>query len=181
MALNDHVIPYGLRDVKLTPINGDGSLGDPVDLPAGRTMSFTESEDFSELRGDDRVITSRGNGPSVTGDLEGGGISFDAWKTLSGGAVVSSGATPAEKKTFTKKATDSRPFFKAEGQAISDSGGDFHIVLYRCRATGDLTGTLADGEFLLHGASFTAFADPANSDKVYDFVANETAVAIVTS
>ena len=40
--------PFGLRDVKLTPFTDETTeaLGTAVDLPASRTLSFTEAEDF---------------------------------------------------------------------------------------------------------------------------------------
>jgi hypothetical protein len=87
--------------------------------------------------------------------------------------------TPAQVTTFTKKVTDDRPYFKAEGQAISDSGGDFHAVLYRCRASEGLEGELADGSFWLTSASGVAL--PAlltgKTDVLYEFILNETAVS----
>jgi hypothetical protein len=176
------VIPFGLRDVKLSPRNSDGTYGTSVDLPAARTMSFEESEDFEELTGDDKVVASRGKGPSVSWELEGGGISFAAYKVMAGGTITTTGTTPAIKMTYTKKVTDARPEFKAEGQAISDSGGDFHTVLYRCKASDSLKGSMEYGSFWLTGASGTAIAVPStdltNADKIYDFVGNETAVAI---
>src|SRR5690606_8311548 len=124
-------LPYGLRDVKITPYEDAGAttLGDAVDLPNARTFSFSEAEEFTELRGDDKVVTTRGQGASVEWDLEAGGLSFDALKVLAGGTVVESGVAPNTVRTFTKKVTDSRPFFQVEGQVISDSGGDVHCVL----------------------------------------------------
>ena len=49
-------LPFGLRDVKLTPVSAAGVLGTSVDLPNGRTMSWEESEDFTTLRGDDKDV-----------------------------------------------------------------------------------------------------------------------------
>lgn len=170
-------LPYGLRDVKLTPIAGDGSLGVAVDLPNSRTFSFSEAEDFEELRGDDKVVARRGKGPSVEWELEAGGISLAAYVVLNGGTLTTTGVTPNVVNTYSKKATDARPYFQAEGQAISESGGDFHVVLYRCKATGSLEGELSDGAFWLTSASGSADGDPT-TDVIYDFVENETATAI---
>jgi hypothetical protein len=58
-------LPYGLRDVKLTPYSdASGSVlgATVIDLPNSRTLSFSETEEFEELRGDDRVVTTRGRG-----------------------------------------------------------------------------------------------------------------------
>lgn len=185
MPLTVIPLPYGLRDVKLTPYTTDAAttLGTPsVDLPNARTFSFAEAEEFTELRGDDKVVTTRGQGASVEWDLESGGISFEALKTIAGGAIVETGTTPNMKKTFTKKVTDGRPFFKVEGQSISDSGGDVHCVLDRCRLTGNIEGEFADSEFFLTGASGVALPSlisaGSRTDILYEFVQNETATAI---
>lgn len=169
-------LPYGLRDVKVTPLTGE-TLGTPVDLPNGRTFSFEENEDFEELRGDDKVVAQRGQGATVSWELESGGISLEAYAVMNGGLVTSSGTTPAQVKTYSKKSTDSKPRFQVEGQSISESGGDFHCLLYNCKATESLSGEMSDGAFWLTSASGTAIGR-ASDDKVYDFVQNETAVAI---
>jgi hypothetical protein len=178
-------LPYGLRDVKLTPYsNAAGTtLGTVVvDLPNARTFSFSESEDFEELRGDDRVVTTRGKGAVVDWDLEAGGLPLDAWKALSGGIITDSGTTPAKKRTYRKTGRSGRPWFGVEGQVISDSGGDVHAILYRCRATDTLEGEFGDGAFFLTSGSGQALPllDDTN-DVLYDIVQNETAVPIGTT
>lgn len=181
MAIAANALPFGLRDVKLTPIAADGTLGTQVDLPAARTFSFSETEDFESLEGDDITIGSHGKGPIVEWELEGGGISLAAWKVLSGGTSATSGVTPATKNTYTKLVTDARPYFQVEGQAISDSGGDYHCVVYRCKADGDLEANMENGSFLLTSASGKGYGDTVGAtptNKLYDFVQNETAAAI---
>lgn len=182
MALPSTALPYGMREVKLTPYTTEAAttLGTGVLLPASQKLTFSESESFQQLRGDDIVQASRGSGPEVSWDLEAGGISLEAYVILAGGATVASGTTPAEVNTFTKMATDSRPYFKAEGRAISDNGGDFHVVLYKCKCTGDIGGEFADGTFMLTSASGEAFSATltGSEGKLYEFIHNETAVAI---
>lgn len=180
MALAE-TLPYGLRDVKLTAYTNSNTLAaTSVDLPNSRTLSFEEAEDFEELRGDDKVVATRGKGASVNWSLESGGISLEAYQTMAGGTITSSGTTPAQKKTYQKKVTDARPEFKAEGQAISESGGDFHVVLYRCKVSGNLSGSLGDGAFWLTACDGTALPSrlTGSVDALYDFVQNEQAVAI---
>lgn len=175
-------LPYGLRDVKLTPYTDAGAttLGTALDLPNSRTFSFSEAEEFTELRGDDKVVTTRGKGAQVEWDLEAGGLSLDILKALAGGTITETGTTPAQKRTFTKKVTDARPFFQIEGQAISDSGGDMHCVLPRCRVTGNIEGEFSDGNFFLTSGSGVALPSlvTGEEDTLYEFVQNETAVAI---
>lgn len=175
-------LPYGLRDVKLTPYTNSTTLaGTTVDLPNARTFSFEEAEEFQELRGDDKVVATRGSGASVSWELESGGISLEAYQTMNGGTITATGTTPAQVKTYKKLATDSRPEFKVEGQAISESGGDFHVILYRCKASGSLSGELADGSFWLTSASGSAMPSriTAKVDTLYEFVQNETSVPLV--
>jgi hypothetical protein len=176
VALTTVPLPYGLRDLKVRT-NTNGTPGTSVDFPNARTLSFEEAEDFEELRGDDQVVAQRGKGPTVNWDLEGGGISLDALVVIAGGAVTTSGTTPNQKKTYSKLGSDVRPTFQIEGQALSESGGDFHTLIYRCKVTDTISGELADGAFWLTGASGSGIGD-YTTNKLYDFVQNETAAAI---
>jgi hypothetical protein len=182
MPMTNTPLPFGLRDVKLTPYT-DGAattLGTPVDLPNARTLSFTETEEFEELRGDDKVVASHGSGPGVEWELEAGGASFEAVRVMYGGTITESGTTPAQKKTYSKSVTDQRGYFKIEGQSISDSGGDFHCVIYKAKATDNLSGEMGDGSFWLTGASGVGLGSTATAsiDKVWEWIQNETATAI---
>lgn len=179
MALPSSALPFGLRDVKLTPYLADGTTLDSankVDLPASRVFSFKDTEDFEQLEGDDTTVASHGKGTVVEWELEGGGISLAVWKILSGGTTTASGVSPNAKSTYSKSITDSRPYFHVEGQAISDSGGDFHTVVYRCKADGDLEANHENGNFLLTSASGKGYGNAAG--KLYDFAHNETITPI---
>lgn len=181
MALASKALPFGMRQIRLTPLSADGvTPGAAVTLPASRKLTFAEAEDFEELRGDDVVQASHGSGPHVEWDLESGGISLDAYAVMAGGAVVASGVSPNAKKTYTKLETDSRPYFKVEGRSISDNGGDFHVLIYRAKADSSLEGELADSSFWLTSASGKGYGslEVAPLGKVYDFIHNETAVVI---
>ena len=82
--------------------------------------------------------------------------------------------------SVTRPASDPRLFRVTFTQAISESGGDFHVILYKCKATDGVEGELSDGAFWLTSASGTAIGRTSD-DNVYDFVENETATAIDTS
>lgn len=182
MALAEYAIPFGLRQVKLVPLDnaGDEVDAEAVFLPASRTFSFAEAEDFETLEGDDRTIASHGAGPTVDWELEGGGISLAAWKVLSGGAVVSSGVSPAAIKTYTKLTSDARPYFNVYGRAISDNGGDFETQVKRCKADSSLEGNLENGSFLLTSASGKGYGDESTGE-LYKFIHRETAVPLTIS
>lgn len=173
-------LPYGLRDVKVYTLTAAGVKGTAVDLPNSRVLSFEEAEDFEELRGDDKVVTARGKGATMSWELESGGISLEALAVINGGTVTSTGTTPSQVKTYKKLVTDQRPEFFAEGQALSESGGDFHAVLYRLKATGGVKGELGDGVFFLTQCSGDGYGSKATGkvDVLYELVQNETAAAI---
>lgn len=174
--LDDPALPYGLRDIKLTPIFSDGSLGTPVDLPVAQTLSFSEAEDFEELRGDDRLVAVHGKGATVEFNLEAGGISFEAWQVMTSGNLTEVGVTPTQTKSLTKKTTQSRPYFRIEGQSINDVDGDTHVVIYKAKVTGNLEGEFADGGFFITKCSGKALGD--DNDNLYTFTWNESLVGI---
>lgn len=183
MALTTIPLPFGIRDIKITPytdLTATVLAGASIDLPNGRTLSFAEAEDFEELRGDDRLVASHGSGPQVEWELESGGVSFEAVRAMYGGTITETGVTPNQVKTLRKLVTDQRPYFRVEGQAISDSGGDLHCVIYRCKATDNLSGEFTDGAFFLTGASGVGMANlvSGQTDRVWDWVQNETITAI---
>lgn len=180
-------LPFGLRDIKLIPyttLAADVLDDAMVDLPFARTLSFTEAEDFEDLRGDDQLVTSHGSGANVEWELESGGISLEAWAVLSGGTVTVSGTGVTMVKTFRKRVTDQKPFFMIIGQSISDSGGDFHVIIYRAKVTDSLEGSFEDQSFFLTSGSGNGYGswrlDPADEfGVVYDFVQHATITAIV--
>jgi hypothetical protein len=182
-------IPYGLRDVQLIqyPTLDALTFGSVLtDLPIARTFSFNDTEEYEDLRGDDKLQTSHGQGASVEWELESGGISFAAYAVLAGGVVISTGITPNQINRFRKKSLDTRPFFVTIGRAVNDNGGDFQSVIWRCRSTGNVEGELGDGEFLIPSVSGKGFPCLVSglvnateiNDSVYDFVQRETAGTI---
>jgi len=181
MALTTVPLPFGLRDVKLYPVDINGTrLSVGVDLPASRVFSFKDTQEFTPLEGDDVTYASHGGITTVDWELESGGIPFEAYKIMAGGTITSSGTTPNQKKVYSKLATDERPYFDVEGQAISDSGGDVHGLVYRVKAEGDLEGKFENGQFSLLSASGKGYGR-LDTGQLYDFVQNETITPIVTS
>lgn len=178
-------LPFGLRDVKITPYTDATATvlaGSRIDLPNSQTFSFAEAEEFEQLRGDDSLVATHGAGPIVNWQLEAGGLSMEAVQAMYGGTITLTGTTPNQVKRLRKLKNDLRPYFKVEGQMISDSGGDLHAVLWRCKATDDLSGEWADGKFFITGASgqgLGCLIAGADINTVWDWVQNETASAIV--
>jgi hypothetical protein len=181
MPLSDTSLPYGIRDIKVARLKADGTPDVLIDLPNAQTMSFSEAEDFEELRGDDKVVARRGKGPNIEFELDAGGINLAAAVVMNGGAVVETGTTGSMVRTYRKKDTDSKPYFYAVGQSISDSGGDFHTVMYRLIADGGFEGSQEDGSFWVTKVSGTGLGSlqtGATKGALYDFVQNEVVTDI---
>lgn len=175
-------LPYGVRDIKLTQYTdavGTTLNTSSVDLPYIRTLNFTEAEEFQELRGDDKLITTRGKGSQVNWSLESGGLPIYAWATITGGSIVETGLTPNRISELKKKSTTSRPFFRIDGKIISDSGGDVLVRIYRCRANGDIQANFAEGEFTtsqISGVGLPLLDD--TNDLIYSIFRRETTTAL---
>lgn len=177
-----NTLPFGLRDVKLFTLDASGARVLPgEDLPVSRTFSFKETVSSEDLEGDDAVQGSHQYNPVVEWELESGGISFEAYALMAGGEVSEAGVSPAGVKTYTKKKSDNRPYFEVEGQAISDSGGDMHAVVYRCKVDGDLEGGFENGSFMLTKASGKGYGKIGDDGELYTFIQNETTTAIKTT
>lgn len=187
MAYGDYTLPYGCRDIGLRQIDTTTNVaGTTVKLPFARKLGFTETADSTDLEANDTIVASHENKLSGEFSIESGGISFAAWAILTGGTVTTTGTTPNRKKRFRKKSTDSRPYFQVEGQMISDSGGDLHVVIHRARITGDIEGEFTQGEFYLTSADGQLFPSldattnaGADINTLYDIIDNETVTAIV--
>lgn len=181
MALQSKALPFGLRQVKVTPLGADGATpGASVALPVAQTLSFAEVTESEQLRGDDTIYAEHDAGASVEWELEAGGIDLAAYAVIAGGTVSVTGVAPNQKRTYTKMETDGRPYFKIQGRAISDNGGDFHVLIYRAKANDNLEGELADQTFWITSASGVGFGslEASHLGKVYDFIQNETATAV---
>lgn len=175
-------LPYGMRDLKITPYSdaaGSTLSSEVIDLPNMQTFTFSETEEFQELRGDDRVVAIRGSGATIEWELEAGGYKLRVWEVMTGGTVTQTGIAPNRKWRLDKRSSDSRGYFLIEGQIISDSGGDVHAIVYRCRCNESIEGEFADGEFFITNASGQGLPilDDVN-DLLYSIEVNETATAI---
>lgn len=180
--------PYGLRDVKVKPWNSDGTLGAAVDLPVATTFKFKEVKTTVEFEGDDRMAGLGSHMTHIEWELEAQGISLDALKVILGGTVTDTGVTPNQVKRYTKTVGTANPYFLVEGQAISESGGDFHGRAYKCKCKDSDIGNIegkagAKSSYkgigvAVSAAEATAIGGSAAVDEPYDFKQNETVTAI---
>lgn len=181
MALAIHRLPYGLRDVKVATLDNAGVKGTLVDLPAAQTLEFTEETASQVLRGDDAVIAQRVTIDNVSWSMDSGGISFEAYTVIAGGAVSSTGTTPSVVKKWRRMGTDAYPDFYLAGMSMSESAGNNMVIFHRAKAT-QISGTLQDQEFWVSHAEGNAIATltVANVGAVWDMIANEDGTTVIT-
>lgn len=168
--------PFGLRDVKLYPFtdqSGTVLAEEGFDLPAAQTLSFADSEDSTDLRGDDELLATHGNGAQVNWSLEAGGISLQAWAVLTGGQIIEAGVTPNRTITLRKCSDDARPYVQVRGLAMNDNAGDTVGVIYRAKCNGDISGQFGDGTFFVTSASGIGLPVPGTK-LLYDFIQHES-------
>lgn len=176
-------LPFGLRDLQVFALSGLNNevWGAGVPMPNNQKLTFQETEAFVELRGNDAAQAEHGRGPTVVWDLTAGGLSLDAAKVVIGGTITETGVwsngTGTGVRTFTKKGNQQRPYFRLEGQAISDSGGDVHAVIYRAKVNSTFGGTFDEANFWITGAKGIGLPRVSDSN-LYDWVQNEQATPI---
>ena len=166
--------PFGLRDVKLTSIDGTVQ----VDLPASRTLKFSERIRSGELTGDDSVVAVVAFAEAVEWELEAGGISLEAYALMTGRTATAAGTTPNQTVTLTGSAGDAFPYFKIYGKAIGEGSDDIHCKIFKAKVT-KIEGTFQEGEFFVTSCSGIAVDDGTNG--IFEFVQNETAADLPSS
>jgi hypothetical protein len=182
MSSQPDKLPYGLRQVMITPyLDGQGSVlaNQSYPLPVAMTLGFSEAEQYDELRGDDVLVAVHGRGPQVDWSLEAGGMDMTCWSIISGGSVIESGVAPNRVTRLRKSGDDQRPYFRIDGRAISDSGGDLVGRIYRAKANGRLQADLRGGAFQtsrIDGVGLPLIADAGRW--LYEFIAHEAETAI---
>lgn len=165
---------YGLRDCKLTNLAGSSQ----VDLPAARTLSWTESVVSDVLDGDDVEVSSVAFVKGVEWELESGGISLEAYAMLTGETVVTAGSTPNRTQTITRKGGKNFPWIKIYGRSLGDADDGAHILLKKCKVT-EIEGSLSNQEFFLTKCKGRGIANSSND--LYDLIKLETDAALPTS
>jgi len=149
-------LPFGMRDVKIYPyLDAQGTIlaAKGFDLPHAQTFSFADAEDFVDLRGDDELVATHGNGAQVNWTLEAGGIALECWAIFTGGQIIEQGVAPNRTITLRKCSDDARPYFMVSGQIMSDSGGSVTGVVYRAKCNADISGQFSDGAFFITAAN----------------------------
>jgi hypothetical protein len=176
MPVADHSKTFGLADLKVATLTGE-TPGTLVDVPGIRSCEVTITTDSEELRGDGTVISIVDKGQGADFSMEEGGFSMAAAEVIFGETATESGITPAQMSRLNLKSDTPRPYFFLTGQAKDDAGGDVQVILWKAKATGNVTLNFADENFLTPG--FEGRAIGRASDKfLASIIQHETAVAL---
>jgi hypothetical protein len=177
--------PYGLRQLMLTPyVDAQGTIlaDTSYPMPVAMTMGFSETEQFDELRGDDVLVAVHGRGPQVDWSLEAGGLPIKPWSIISGGMVLEEGVSPNRRVRLRKSGDDQRPYFRADGRSVSDSGGNVVGRIYRCKANGRLQADRRGGAFMtsaIDGVGLPLVGDQGRG--LYEWIQNENDTPLSTT
>jgi hypothetical protein len=165
---NPDTKPYGLHRLWITGYTDtDGTIlaDTSYRLPLAQTLAFTENEDNDTLDGDDKAaVAIQGKGATVAGSLEAGGLDMMTFSLISGGQLIESGVEPNVKRTVRKKGSDQRPYFRVEGQVISNGGGDNVARIFRCKANGKIQADMKYGTFMVPSIDFMGTPMPGDDD-----------------
>lgn len=142
---------YGLRDIKIADEDGANA----VDLPASRTLSFSEVVSSAQLEGDDVIVSVQTMPTSVEFSIEAGGISLDAYGKLTGRTPVDEGGGSVY---LSMEEGDIFPYLRIYGQSMGDAGDDVHVCLMKAKITA-IEGAFGQGEFLIGSCSGTVVPD----------------------
>lgn len=185
MALSRVTKLFAVKDAKVSKLTSDPDGGSTVyatavDVPGIRSCSISGDMETKELRGDQVVLDSDTVLNNITVDFEYAKLSLDCLKVWIGGNVADGGSGSVETVTYSLLGTDTLfPTWKFEAQVVStdNPGGDFHMVLYRCKLADfpEVGTNLDDYEtFTVSGSASPRLSD----DKWIDLVINETETAI---
>lgn len=177
--------PYGIRQIMLTPytdVQGSVLSNTSYPLPVAMTLGFSETEQFDELRGDDQLVAVHGRGSQVDWSLEAGGMNLIAWSLISGAQTIETGVTPNRVTRLRKSSVAARPYFRIDGRAVSDSGGNVIARIYRAKANGKIQGDLKGGAFMtshIDGIGLPLTGDSAHW--LYEFIQSESDSSLSTT
>jgi len=182
MTLTKEAGLLGLDDVKIFEVTADTSgtltYGSAVDIPSMQDINLTPNYIQRPLMQDEEIDGYYSKLQSLSWSFSNVKVSLDALNILEGGTITSTGSTPNQKHTYTLSDTSVPKYFKLEGKInySSDAIGDFHLVLYKCKALSVYVEYKAQNYAII---SASGIAIPTvNNSKIRDYVVNETATAI---
>jgi len=170
----------GFQTANPTPTNGDaitlvidGEARHVARMAAANSMTFSHSYKTGEMQGNDQIVAVGTRLASLEGDLESGGIDFDAYEIMLGQDIALNTTTGTTEVT----GSNVNPYFKISGVVTDPNAqGSTEVVIYRAKLN-SLEGSFSDAKFLVTSGSLMAIKESDASDNIYDLYAYETQVA----
>lgn len=162
---------FGLRQVKLTALDGSGI----ITLPSALMLHVTPRWATAQFEAEGIAIASRGVMSHAEWEMESGGIPLDVYNKMTGLTLANTGSTPNRVATLTANWEVELPYFRIYGKAADESTGDIHVKLFKCKLAA-LEGTFRDGEFWVTScAGIGLYKFP---EGVFTMVQHETAATL---
>lgn len=180
MALATHgELPYSVEDAKVYPYSA-GVPGIAKDVPGIRRIEMDAQIEEAEHRGDNKILAVAASINSFDLTIEVGQLNADALAALSGGVVATTGTTPDQIRTLTRKSTDVVADFqlKAKTTSKTSDGGATWLTFPRCQWVGGPSYAMEDNEFPV--AEITARAVPNVSDVLYIMSQYENVATVIS-
>lgn len=185
MALSHTTKAYAVKDAAvaklLTDVTTAPTYSSLVDIPGIKKIGLDFDLKNVELRGDNKRLDSDTIMIGCTVTFDHAKVSFDALPVFIGGTTTDSGTTPAQITKFSRLSTDVFPYFRLEGatptSGVDVVGGDLHLAFPKLKVSKYTLGLAEEDYQLFSGEAKGVFA--ISNDKLFDFVLNETATAIV--
>ena len=171
-------LPVSLTDLRVAPLNADGTYGTAVQDSHGRILTITPNMTTAKVKAYGKTAAVAAIVEDANVALEGGGYSWDVLAVVAGATVTESGVTPAQEKSAPIAAGSNLSYWGVVGKALGDDGGDIHVGCPKVKLT-KMPETKMDGDgnaFVTGNMEGLAIAD--DSGYVIYPLAHETAGAI---
>lgn len=170
--------PFGLTDIKVFPLTGD-TPGAAVQVPAGRVLEVTPTEDQVPLTGYNGTVATDVTATQADVTLEHGGISLELLAAITGGTIVTTGITPNQvRRLKVGSASVNRPYVRVIGKALGNDGGDAWVDIKKVKFNIP-SGNFNEGEFYVSSMDGTAVRN--DSGDLLEFLQHETQATVTAS
>ena len=153
MSFTPGALPFGLRQVVLTPKSGA-----KVELAVAMEANFSPEVISGTLEGNDQVSPVDSILRSYTWSLNSGGLDFDARQVILGVNTQTAGSYPNVAHWTAFPGGAEMPYFRIDIRALATDGGDTWVYMPECKMTG-LSEGAAFGEYLQPNFDGIAIAD----------------------
>jgi hypothetical protein len=147
-AVQDKVYPYQLTDIKI--LDYDDPTTTYADLDNPQELGVTLNVSTSELMGGGRLIVVGSQANSVGWSFNNAGVPLKALSIMLGATLTTEGTGATLEDTLPVSGGECLPNFKIFGKLkLEDCTGDFHIILPKCKITGEIAfnGSGTGGDF----------------------------------